>query len=108
MYIFSEHIERSLLFQFPQPESTNRKAINPIQTMSGSAAPKMKKGQTTFDPDFKAKGMTERDDTWFQERYGPKMRDEHVSGGVGESSKSVGKGKKNKDKKSGVRNHPAT
>ena len=38
--------------------------------MSGSAAPKSTKGQQAFEPDFKAKEMVERDDTWFQKRFG--------------------------------------
>ena len=73
--------------------------------MSGSAAPKSTKDQSTFDSDFKAKEMAERDNTWFQKRFGTKEDDYTMVGAVGKSSKSAGKGQKNQGKKSRVRIH---
>ena len=71
--------------------------------MSGSAAPDTTKDQSTFDPDFRAKEMVERDTTWFQKRFGPKEDDNTQVGAAGKAAKSVGKGQKKQGKKSSVR-----
>ncbi|KAF4633157.1 hypothetical protein G7Y89_g4961 [Cudoniella acicularis] len=69
--------------------------------MSGSAAPKSTKDQHTFEPDFKAKEMTETDNTWFQKRFGTKEDDKTVAVAAGKASKSGGSGKQNPTKKTG-------
>jgi hypothetical protein len=71
--------------------------------MSGSAAPKSTKDHHTFEPDFKAKEVTERDNTWFEKRFGTKKDDDTVAGSAGKASKSGGSGQHHRKKKSRVR-----
>jgi hypothetical protein len=70
--------------------------------MSGSAAPKATKDQQAFEPDFKAKEISETDDTWFQKRFGTKD-DKTAAGATGKASKSGGSGQQNPTKKTKVR-----
>jgi hypothetical protein len=71
--------------------------------MSGSAAPRSTKGQHVFEPDFKAKEVTETDNTWFQKRFGGGKDDGTVADAVGKASKSGGSGQQNPKGKSKVR-----
>jgi hypothetical protein len=70
--------------------------------MSGSAAPKSTKGQQTFDPDFTAKEMVEKDDDWFQKRFGTQKDDKTVAGATSKDPKSGGSGQQKRKKKARV------
>jgi hypothetical protein len=70
--------------------------------MSGSAASKSTKGQQTFDPDFTAKEMVERDNDWFQKRFGTQKDDKTVAGAAGKAPESGGSGQQKSTKKTGV------
>jgi hypothetical protein len=90
----SVSLKRRLLL--PSRASRNREPTNPTptgKTMSGSAAPKRTKDQQAFEPDFQAKEMVERDDTWFQKRFGTQTDDKTVADATGKHPKSGSKGK---------------
>jgi hypothetical protein len=89
-------------------QNRNRGPSNPTNTdkaMSGSAAPKLTNDQQTFEPDFKAKEVTETDNTWFEKRFGTKKDDQTVAGSRGKASKSGGSGQHHPKKKTRVHTH---
>jgi len=95
----------------PSRAARNREPTNPTptgKTMSGSAAPKRTKDQQAFEPDFQAKEMVERDDTWFQKRFGTQTDDKTVAEATGKHPKSgsKGKGQQKPAKKNRVRINP--
>lgn len=101
------YLKRRLLLPFQNGEkSRTGELTNPTNTgttMSGSAAPKSTKGQQAFEPDFKAKEVVERDDTWLQKRFGTEKDLKTVAGTTGKAPKSGGRGQQKPAKKTRVR-----
>lgn len=100
---FLQNEHTLLLLPFQNVEKSRNRELTASttsgKTMSGSAAPKSTKGQQTFEPDFKAKEIVERDDTWFQKRFGTQKDDKTAADATGKAPKSGGRGQQNPAKK---------